>query len=148
MSSDTGRPPQRLDTPASSGYSVAAQISKDIVKLLSSYTGRGPTKARTTLNTNFATVLLEDALTKAERNLVAAGEHDSVRRQRSLFNRLMRDEAVAIVERATSRRVRAFLSDLSPETDVALFAFVFDPRPETGEVSVAEAKGDGDAGVT
>ena len=138
--SESHEPQQDMETPTSSGYSVAAQISKGIVKLISTYTGRGPTKARTTLNTNFATVLLEDALTRAERRLIAAGEHDSVRHQRDLFNRLMRDEAVAIVEGATGRRVRAYLTDIAPETDVAMFAFVFDARPETGEVSVAEAE--------
>ena len=57
--SESHEPQQDMETPTSSGYSVAAQISKGIVKLISTYTGRGPTKARTTLNTNFATVLLD-----------------------------------------------------------------------------------------
>jgi uncharacterized protein YbcI len=130
------------ETRPRAGYSVAARISREIVKLISSYTGRGPTKARTTLNANFATVLLEDTLTRAEHNLVAAGEHESVRRQRAILNRLMREDAVATVERATGRRVRAYLTDVAPESDVAMVVFVFDQRLETGEVSVAEAEGD------
>jgi uncharacterized protein YbcI len=130
-------------TPSSPGYSVAARISRELVKLISNYTGRGPTKARTTLNTNFATVLLEDTLTRGEQNLVGAGEHESVRRQRDIFHRLMRDDAIALVERATGRSVRAYLSDVAPDADVAMLAFIFDPLPETGEVSVAEAGDDG-----
>lgn len=146
MSEGPGRSPHPTAASTGGGCSAAARISKDIVKLISAFTGRGPTKARTTLNTNFATVVLEDALTRAERSLVAAGEHDSVRRQRGIFNRLMRDDAVEIVERATGRRVRAYLTDVAPEADVAMFAFVFDPQPETGEVSVAEADGEQESG--
>ena len=120
--------PHQAETRASAGYSVAARISKEIVKLISSYTGRGPTKARTTLNTNVATVLLEDTLTRGEQQLVRAGEYDSVRRQRAIFHRLMREDAVAAVERATGRTVSAYLSDVAPEADVAMLAFVFDQR--------------------
>jgi uncharacterized protein YbcI len=125
------------------GYSVAARISREVVKLISRYTGRGPTKARTTLNANFATVILEDTLTRGEQHLVGAGEHESVRHQRAIFHRLMREDAIATVERATGRRVRAYLSDVAPEADVAMIAFVFDHRPETGEVVVAEAAAEG-----
>jgi uncharacterized protein YbcI len=135
----------RAETRPGAGYSVAARISKEIVKLISAYTGRGPTKARTTLNTNVATVLLEDTLTRGEQHLVGAGEHQSVRQQRAIFHRLMREDAVAAVERATGRTVSAYLSDVAPEADVAMLAFVFDQRPETGEVSVAEAKGNGES---
>jgi len=121
------------------GYSVAARISTQMVRLMSRYTGRGPTKARTTLNTNFATVVLDDTLTKAETNLVAAGEIESVLQQRRTFHRMMRDEAVAAVEQETGRKVRAFLSDISPEAGVGVHVFVFEPVAETGEAYYAEA---------
>jgi uncharacterized protein YbcI len=121
------------------GYSVAAAISRHMVHLMSRYTGRGPTKARTTLNTNFAMVLLDDTLTRAERNLVAAGEIDSILYQRRTFHRMMREEAIAAVEQETGRKVRAYLSDIAPEAAVAAHVFVFEPRPETGEAYYAEA---------
>jgi uncharacterized protein YbcI len=117
---------------------VAAQLSGRIIRLVSQYTGRGPTTARTTLNTNFAAVVLDGTLTKGERNLVAAGEEEAVRRQRETFHRLMRGEAVEAAEELTGRRVRACLTDVSPEEDVAAFLFLFDPWPETGRVVVAE----------
>lgn len=140
--SDPAQDP-RLDTGPT--YSMAARISTQMVRLMSQYTGRGPTKARTTLNSNFATVVFEDTLTKAERNLVAAGEIESVCQQRRTFNRLMRGEAVAAVEEVVGRKVRAYLNDISPEDGIAVQTFVFEMRPETGEVVVAEA-GDGGSG--
>ncbi len=128
--------PVELD--ARPSYSMAAEISTSMVRLMSRYTGRGPTKARTSLNSNFVLVVLEDTLTKAERNLVAAGEVESVRRQRRTFQQLMRDEAVAAVEGITGRHVRVFLSDMSPEAGVSAELFLLDPVEESGEAIVAD----------
>jgi len=55
--------------PSLSGSKPAA-ISNLIVGLLSQYTGRGPTKARTFVNDDIVTVVLQDTLTKAEHALV------------------------------------------------------------------------------
>ena len=107
-------------------------------------TGRGPTRARTTLNANFVLVVLEDTLTKAESNLVAAGETEAVMRQRRTFTTLMRQQAIDAVEETTGRTVRAFLSDIAPEVGIAAQLFLLDPRPETGRAVVAEA-GAGDS---
>ena len=120
-------------------YSAAASVSRATVGLMSRYTGRGPTKARTTLNTNFALVVLEDTLTKGERSLVAAGESEAVRRQRDTFHRVMRDEVIAAVEEITRRRVRACLNDITPEDGIAVLVFLFDAVPEVGGVAVANA---------
>ena len=110
--------------------SPAAQISRSIVQLLARYTGRGPTKAKTIIDPNHAVVVLEDALNTGEQSLVAAGEGESVRRQRERFHRLMRDEAAAAVESATGRRVRVVLGDVDPETGIAMQCFVFEPSAD------------------
>ena len=39
-------------------------ISNHVVRLLSEYTGRGPTKARTHFSENLITVVVQDLLTK------------------------------------------------------------------------------------
>ena len=87
--------------------SSAAEISRAIVQLMARTAGRGPTKARTTIDSGHALVVVEDALTTSERGLVAAGEHGLVRRQRAALQRLIRDEAIGAVEAATGRSVRA-----------------------------------------
>jgi uncharacterized protein YbcI len=83
---------------------LAARISTGMVQLMSRFTGRGPTKARTTVNTNLVAVVFEQTLTKGELNLVRAGQGKGVANQRRIFQRLMRDEAVALIERLTEER--------------------------------------------
>jgi uncharacterized protein YbcI len=110
--------------------SLAAQISTRVVRLLSLYTGRGPTKARTTIDTNVIVVVTDDALTTAEKNLAGAGEAESVREMRRRFHSVMYDDAVALVEELTGRKVRAFLMDCNPEVNVAAHVFVLEPLPD------------------
>lgn len=57
-------------TEHSIGGSTAAAISNHVVRTMSEYTGRGPTKARTYLDDDLVTVILQDTLTKGERSLV------------------------------------------------------------------------------
>jgi uncharacterized protein YbcI len=45
--------------------SPAAAISRGAVQLLREYTGRGPTKARTTINHDSVMIVLGDTLTRA-----------------------------------------------------------------------------------
>lgn len=120
---------------------VAAAISRRMVQLTSQYTGRGPTKARTTINTNLIVILLEDTLTKAERNLVEAGEGSSVVSMRTRFREIMRKEAVAMVEELSGRTVTSFMSATDPETAMGVEVFVLEGLPETGIVGVAESDG-------
>jgi uncharacterized protein YbcI len=140
---ELGEPPDRATERHLAG-TVAARISREMVRLMSRYTGRGPTKARTTVNTNVVVVVFEDALTKGERNLVAAGEADSVREMRRSFHALMRDEAIETVEALTGRSVMALLSDVDPKENVAAQLFVLERRPDTGVAETAEASTDPD----
>jgi uncharacterized protein YbcI len=125
--------------------SAAAQISREMVRLMSRYTGRGPTKARATVNTNLVVVVFEDTLTRGELNLVSAGQADSVIRMRRSFQSLMRDDAIAIVEGLTGRKVRALLSDVDPAQDVAAELFVLERLPDTGVAETVEAEEPGPA---
>lgn len=125
-------------------FSMASRISTGMVQLLARYTGRGPTKARAVLNSSFVLVILEDALTKGERSLAAAGEFEAIRSQRRTFHALMRDEAIAEVESITLRSVSAALSDISPEQGVAALLFLFAPGGETSTIVEAETETDPD----
>ena len=62
------------DAPTLTG-SKAAAIFNLTVRLLSQYTWRGPTRARTFFNENMVTVVLQETLTKAELTLVER-DHD------------------------------------------------------------------------
>jgi uncharacterized protein YbcI len=103
---------------------VAEQISRGIVRLHSQYYGRGPTKAKTHMDGNLVAVVLEETFTKAERTLVDRGEKDAVQQIRRRFQQQMAEEFTAIVEQATGRTVKAFLSETNLEEDVAVEIFL------------------------
>lgn len=126
--------------PEQRSYSPAASISNQMVRLFAQYFGRGPTKARTTLNTNIAVVLMGEVMTRAEENLVAAGEAKNVRALRRTLQGSMRLEAVAAVEQIVGREITAYMADVDTEANMAVVAFVFTPQVETGAVEVAEAE--------
>jgi uncharacterized protein YbcI len=111
---------------------IASAISTRTVQLLSDKTGRGPTKARTTVDRDTVTVVMEDTLTRAERALVDGGFEAKVLDLRRDFQRMMRDDLVAMVEEHTGRKVRAFMSENHIDPDLAAEIFVLEPVPETG----------------
>ena len=113
------------------GGERAAAISNLVVKLVSEYTGRGPTKARTYLNDDVITVVLQEMLTKAERNLVRDGQSELVLRTRLAFQQTMRDDFVEGVEQITGGKVRAFLSANHMEPDIAVETFILEPSPSS-----------------
>ncbi len=108
---------------------LAAEISNLVVKLVTEYTGRGPTKARTYLNGDLVTVVLQDTLTKGERSLVRDGREKMVLDIRLAFQQTMRRDLVAGVEQATGRKVSAFMSANHVEPDMAIESFVLDGSP-------------------
>ena len=109
----------------------AAAISNAMVQLLHEYTGRGPTRARTTLDDDLIVCVLADTLTASERRLVSGGEERLVLEQRSTFQRLMRDDAVGAIEGITGRKVAAFMSNNHIDPDVAVETFVLAPHDAT-----------------
>jgi uncharacterized protein YbcI len=111
---------------------LAAAISNVVVRLLSEYTGRGPTKARTVIRDNLVIVVLQHTLTKGERALVASGHEDQVLALRAAFQKAMRQEAEAAIEQLTGRKVAAFMSANHVDPDLAAEIFVLDGGPAGG----------------
>jgi uncharacterized protein YbcI len=102
---------------------LAAAISTGVVHVFSEHTGRGPTRARTTLDAEMVVVLLHDSLTKAERALVHAGRDADVLHLRRTFQETMRDDLVGVVERLTGGTVQAYMSanHIAPDTAAEIF---------------------------
>jgi uncharacterized protein YbcI len=119
-----------------------ADISRLIVRVVAEYTGRGPTKARTTIRDDTVICVTQDNMTKAERHLTADGETDLVVTLRRKFQTTMREDLVGGVELLTGRRVLSFMSDHDGEADYAAEVFILDGPP------VVEATGDDGAAPT
>jgi len=110
--------------------SIASAISNAIRQLIADYTGRGPTRARTSIRDNLVVVLLEDTLTKGERRLVIKGRDHRVIDYRREFQDAMREDAIASIEQITGRKVMAFMSANHIDPDLAAELFVLAPKPE------------------
>jgi uncharacterized protein YbcI len=107
--------------------SLTAAISTAVVRIMREYTGRGPTRARTSIRDNVVVVVLSDTMLKAERSLVDDGKPDVVLTMRKEFQNTMRDELSAAVEMLTERRVIAFMSANHIDPDYAVEVFVLAP---------------------
>jgi uncharacterized protein YbcI len=119
------------NTGASLSGARAAAISKHVVKTISAYTGRGPTKACTYLNDDVVTVVLQDTLTKGERSLVAEDLDELVLRMRKAFQGTMRHDLINGIEAILGRTVIAFMSDNHIDPDAAVEVFLLGPA-DTG----------------
>jgi len=105
---------------------LAAAISTAVVHMLAERTGKGPTKAKTTLGENGVFVVREDNLTKGERNLAEAGEGARVLDMRRCWQTVMRHEMSTVVEELTDRKVVGFMSDNHIDPDLAVEVFVLE----------------------
>ena len=106
---------------------LAARISTTVVRALARTTGRGPTKARTTLGDNAVFVVLQDSLTRGEQTLADAGEGAAVLDLRRRWQRVMQTQLSKEIEQLTGRKVIGFMSDNHLDPDLAVEVFVLEP---------------------
>jgi uncharacterized protein YbcI len=103
---------------------IRATISREIVRLQAEYYGKGPTKAKTYVFDDLVVVVLEETFTRAEKTLAERGEGEAIQHIRRRFQQQMADDFVSVVEQATGRRVRAFLSETNIAADVSVETFL------------------------
>jgi len=123
---------------------VLMALSNEMVRLFKEQFGRGPTSARTTWSGDVITIVLENTLTPAERNLVKMGEHERLREMRMFFQYASVREFCEPVERITGRKVRAFTSAMDTHVDgLSVETFVLHPVEATdarSRIELAEPK--------
>jgi uncharacterized protein YbcI len=103
---------------------MRATISNEIVRLQAEYYGKGPTKAKTYIVDDLVVCVLEESFTRAEKTLVDRGEREAIQQIRRRFQQQMADEFIGVVEQATGRKVRTFLSETNLEHDVSVETFL------------------------
>jgi uncharacterized protein YbcI len=107
-----------------------ASISEAVVRLMADSTGRGPTKARTTIDRDIVVVMLQNSLTAGERYLADNGRTEQVLGTRRAYQEAMRVDCVAAIEGLTGRTVVAFMSTNHIDPDLAAEVFVLEPEAE------------------
>ena len=133
LSDAPDRPPTELELKRPFAHNGSGRgergdaISRALVGLLRSRTGRGPTKVRTTISSDLAIVTVEDFLTPTEETLVREGRGALAAQLRTALHDGMRAEAVEAIERITRRQVAAYLTAHQHDPAVAIIAFHFGP---------------------
>ena len=103
---------------------MRATISREIVRLQAEYYGKGPTRAKTYIVEDLVVVVLEESFTRAEKTLAGRGERDAIEHIRRRFQQQMADDFTSVVEQATGRKVRVFLSETNIDQDVSVETFL------------------------
>jgi uncharacterized protein YbcI len=103
---------------------VLLELCNEMVRIYKDIFGRGPTRARADWAGSDAVLCtLEDTLTRAERKMAEAGDHQRLQETRMFFQHVCKDDFRESVERITGRKVRAFVSGIDTDTDVASEVF-------------------------
>lgn len=119
-------------------HGVLSAISNEMVRIYKDQFGRGPTKTRTQwAGPDIIIVTLEQTLTPAERKLVGLGEHSRLRDLRLLFQYAEVEVFCGPIERITGRVVRAFVSGIDTQSDLASEMFVLHPHGYDGPSRIA-----------
>jgi len=89
--------------------------------------GRGPTKAKTHLADDIVVCVLWNGFTTVEETLIAQGESDAVRTFRRTFQSAMESQFIEVVEEATGREVKAYMSQVNVDPPVTVELFLLGP---------------------
>jgi uncharacterized protein YbcI len=121
-------------------HGTLSAISNEMVRIYKDQFGRGPTKTRTVwASPDILLVTLEQTFTPAERRLRELGEHGRLRELRMLFQYADTKVFCDPIERLTGRTVRAFVSGIDTDSDLASELFVLHPPgfdgPSRSEIS-------------
>ena len=123
-----------MDQPTpDAGANVMQAVANEMVRVYKDQFGRGPTKTRAFFaGPDTILVVLQDSLTRAERNLVDMGEHQRLRDVRLFFQYASIEALCEPIERHTGRRVRSFVSGMDTLTDYSVEVFELYPDGADG----------------
>jgi uncharacterized protein YbcI len=116
---------------------LAAALSNAIVGLHRDHYGRGATRTRTVMGSDYVIVFLEDVYTPVEKTLIEAGRFDAVKEMRSAFQDTMREKFSEAVEELVGRKVVGFLSQVHVDPDLSVETFILEPDGDGDEAAPA-----------
>jgi uncharacterized protein YbcI len=113
----------------SHGTELAA-VSDGLMHLHMRFYGRGPTRAKTHLVDDLVVCVLWNGFTRVEETLIARGEVATVEALRRTFQVAMEAQFTEVIEAATGRGVRAYLSQVHVDPNFAVELFLLEPEVE------------------
>lgn len=121
-------------TTAGSEREAIASISSQLVSLHKQFYGKGPVKAKAFLVNDTVLCLLEGGFTVVERTLIDEGREQTVHEIRRSFQMAMEDKFTAVIEDTLGRQVRAYVSQVHTDPDVAVELFMLEPAGQSAKV--------------
>jgi uncharacterized protein YbcI len=110
-----------------------ATISRELVSLHKRFYGKGPIKAKSFLVDDTVMCTLEGGFTIVERTLIDSGRVQAVHDIRASFQGAMEQQFTGVVEEALGREVRAYMSTVHTDPDIAVELFMLQPVGEAEE---------------
>lgn len=110
------------------GAEVESAIADELLKVHVESYGAGAERIDVHIRDDMVVAVIDVILTPAERTLLDAGEVEAVKVTRESFQQAIAPTFRAIVERATGRRVDAFLSAMSIEPVYSIEYFRLGPE--------------------
>jgi len=109
---------------------VKDEILREILRVHEESYGAGMNNAQVHVSEEFVLVILDVELAISERTLMEAGRGEAVKTMRESFQGAIAPTFTAIIERATGRRVRNFISAMSLEPVYSIELFRLEPRAD------------------
>lgn len=112
-----------MNDPLPTRESAEEEISRELIRIHEESYGAGVSAIKSHFLEDTVLVILDLEITEAERTLLQAGKADAVRGIREDFQQVVGATFIAVVERATGRRVDSWISRMStdPVYSVELF---------------------------
>lgn len=107
---------------------ILTEISDGMVRLLKEYYGTGPSETKTIYDDDLVLCILRGRFTQVENTLNDSGHEDVVAQLRHAFQKTMAPMFQDLIERATGRKVIAFMSGNQNGPDMLGEMFVLEPR--------------------
>jgi len=130
------------------GYSLLASISREMVRAMKKYYGKGPVQAKSYLVDDLLFVVMRGGTTTAEKTMVASDQEDAVRAFRQRFQNEMEEQLTSRIEQLTGRKVVNYQSQILFDPDIAVDIFVFDrPVAQDAREETAASLTDPESGI-
>jgi uncharacterized protein YbcI len=127
---------------------LLATISREMVRAMKTYYGKGPSKAKSYLVDDLLFIVMREGGTVAEKTMVDSGQEDAVRDFRQRFENEMAERLTYMIEQLTKRKVINYQSQVLFDPDVSIEIFMFDePIAQEAREETAAALMDPESGV-
>ena len=103
--------------------SAEEEISRELVRIHEESYGAGVSAVKSYVLDDAVLVILDLEITEAERTLLEAGKEDAVRGLREDYQKVVGATFIAVVERASGRRVVSWISRMSTDPIYAVEVF-------------------------